>query len=84
MCWDKPLSECDNPEHKTSGRFRQHPDGSWERIGDANCNVFDVYVPPGGYRSSNLETYVESRAHKRRLLAARGLKEKSQLIRREI
>lgn len=48
-------------------------------------NVFDCYVPPKGYYSDNLETFVESRAHKRRLLAERGLRETNdKLSKREI
>lgn len=85
MCWDRPAAQCRHPEeHRVSGRYVQQQDGTWSRIGDANCNVFDVYVPEGGYFSENLETFVESRAHKRKLMKARNLKEKQRLTRREI
>ena len=50
-----------------------------------NVQVFDCFVPDGGYYSDNLETYVESRAHKRQLMAAQGVHEKEdKLTKREI
>jgi len=50
-----------------------------------DVQVFDVHVPEGGYYSDNLQTFVQSRQHKRELLKAQGLRETNdKLTRREI
>lgn len=43
--------------------------------GIPDVGVFDCYVPDGGYYSDNLECFIESREHKRQVLAAKGLTE---------
>jgi hypothetical protein len=48
---------------------------------------YDVFVPDGGYWSQNLgpkPIFVESRAHKRRLLKERNWEERSQLSKKEV
>jgi hypothetical protein len=61
--------------------------GEFVRVSDRppNVQVFDCFVPEGGYYSENLGTFVESRSQKRRILKERGLAESnSKLTRREL
>jgi len=70
-----------------TGRYRYDPVlKSLVKVSDRvpNVQVFDCFCPEGGYYSGNLETFVDSRAHKRRLLESRGLKEVNQLTKREV
>jgi len=50
-----------------------------------NTQVFDCYVPEGGYYSENLGGFVESRRQKRRILREKGLVEKGdRLTKKEV
>lgn len=57
--------------------------GKLEKISDRvpNTQVFDCYVPEGGYYSENLcpdpgkSVFVKSRQHKRALMKAQGVRE---------
>ena len=73
-----------NLKGEKNGTYKYNREtGRLERISDGTTvrNIFDCFVPQGGYWSENLsqkpgdKVFVESRAHKRRLLSKRGLRE---------
>lgn len=80
---------CVNPDHKVNktGTYKWDPEkGEMVKISDRAhvAHAFDCYVPEGGYYSDNLGTFVESRAHKRRLMKEQNVKEASNLTVREL
>lgn len=73
-----------------SGRYKYDKElGKMVKISDSlpNVQVFDCFCPDGGYWSNNISdkpVYIESRAHKRQLLAKENLREKGTTSRREL
>lgn len=73
-----------------TGTYRWNAkEGRLEKISDEipNACVFDCYVPKGGYTSEHIghrPRFISSRRDKRRIMAREGVREHSELTKREL